>query len=222
MDAGDRIVELEKALAERDVLLGAQADRIAELESRIEDLLARLGQDSGNSSAPPLRDRTDRRQRRAEERAERKERDKAERGGEARKPGKQPGAAGSTLRRREPDRMVVHSPKACRCCGESLAGAAVVGRATRQVLEVPEPRLETNDHVAERRRCGCGTDTIAEFPPEARGPVCWGPRARAVAAYLLARQHLPLERRPRPWPTSSMPPWAKARWPASSPTPRPG
>src|SRR5206468_7836877 len=26
------------------------------------------------------------------------------------------------------------------------------------------------------------------------GPVCWGPRARAVAAYLLARQHLPLER----------------------------
>jgi hypothetical protein len=31
-------------------------------------------------------------------------------------------------------------------------------------------------------------------PPEATGPTCWGPRAKALAAFLMARQHLPLER----------------------------
>ena len=36
--------------------------------------------------------------------------------------------------------------------------------------------------------------SVGTFPAEATGPTCWGPRAKAVAAYLLARQHLPLER----------------------------
>lgn len=70
----------------------------------------------------------------------------------------------------------------------------MVGAVTRQVLDIPEPRLEAIDHVAQRRRCGCGAETTATFPPEATAPVCWGPRAKANAAYLMARQHLPLER----------------------------
>jgi len=186
---------LEAENAELRALVEAQADRIAGLESQLEDLKARLDQDSGNSSAPPSRDRTDRRERRAAERAERKERQRAERANdEARRPGKQPGAPGSTLMRRSPDATVVHSPECCSGCGQGLETASVVGRATRQVLDIPEPRLQATDHVAERRRCGCGADTTADFPLEATGPVCWGPRARANAAYLAARQHLPLER----------------------------
>lgn len=84
--------------------------------------------------------------------------------------------------------------QACRCCGDGLGDAPVTSTATRQVLEIPEPRLEVTDHVVERRRCACGAQTTAVFPPEAVGPVCWGPRAKAVAAYLMGRQHLPLER----------------------------
>src|SRR5207245_4222445 len=95
---------------------------------------------------------------------------------------------------REPDRIVVHAPDTCIGCGASLAGAPVVGTATRQVLEIPEPALEATDHVVVRKRCSCGWQTRGEFPPEATGPVCWGPRARATGAYMVGRQQLTLER----------------------------
>jgi transposase len=189
----ERISELEAETRRLQALVEAQAELIEQQRSRIAELESRQGQDSGNSSVPPSRDRADRRTRRAAERAERKAARKAE-GEPTRKPGKQPGAPGSTLCRRVADETVIHQPSSCEGCGGSLAGAPVVGRATRQVLEVPEPRLEATDHVAERRRCACGHETAAPFPPEATGPVCWGPRAKAVGAYLLGRQHLPLER----------------------------
>ncbi len=185
---------LEAENTELRALVAAQSQRIAALESELADLRERLSQDSKNSSAPPSRDNANRRERRAAEAAERKAARSRQTGGEPRRPGKQPGAPGSTLMRRMPDRTVIHAPSTCGCCGNNLDQAPVVGRATRQVLEVPEPRLEIIDHVAERRRCGCGADTTAAFPSEAIGPVCWGPRARAVAAYLMGRQHLPLER----------------------------
>ncbi len=190
----ERIAAVSAENQDLRALVAAQADRIASLESQLEDLRSQLKQDSGNSSAPPSRDRTDRRERRAAERAERKAKQREQRGGAPdRKPGKQPGAPGKTLMRRAPDRTVTHAPKRCGC-GSSLEGAPVVGVVIRQVLEVPEPRLEATDHVAQRRRCGCGAETTAAFPPEATAPVCWGPRAKATAAYLMARQHLPLER----------------------------
>jgi transposase len=185
VDVEERVASLEGALVERDAL-------IVELRSRIADLEAVIGQDSGNSSTPPARDKTDRRQRRAAEAAERKA--KRVVGAKARKPGKQPGAAGSTLERRAPTATVLYAPEVCRCCSKSLADAPVTATATRQVLEIPAPHVEVTDHVAERRRCACGTETAGVLPAEATGPVCWGPRAKAVAAYLMGRQHLPLER----------------------------
>ena len=170
-----------------------QAALIGELRSRLDDLKARLEKDSSNSSLPPSRDSTDRRARRAAERAETKATNKLL-GKAARAPGKQKGTPGSTQPRREPDRIVVHAPERCSGCGASLVEAPVVGEATRQVLEIPAPHLEVVDHVAQRKRCSCVCETRAEFPPEATGPVCWGPRAKAVGAYLIGRQHLPLER----------------------------
>ena len=187
------IVELRAQLVERDAIIAAQAEVIAELRSEVADLKARMGKDSGNSSAPPSRDRVDRRERRAGEREARKAARVAD-GSPARQPGKQPGAPGSTLRRREPDVVVRHRPTGCGGCGRSLTGARVVGVATRQVIEVPVPRAVVTDHVVERCRCACGREAAGSFPTEATGPTCWGPRAKAVAAYLMARQHLPLER----------------------------
>ena len=70
----------------------------------------------------------------------------------------------------------------------------MVGTVTRQVIDVPPVRVTVTDHVAERRRCRCGTITVGTFPPAARAPVCWGPEVRALAVYLLDRQHLPVER----------------------------
>lgn len=188
--------ERERLEAENDrlrAIVEEQAALIEELRSRLDDLTSRLGRDSSNSSMPPSRDSTDRRARRAAERAEARATNKLL-GKAARAPGKQKGTPGSTQPRREPDRIVVHAPETCIGCGASLSEAPVVGEAIRQVLEIPAPRLEVADHVVQRRRCVCGWQTRGSFPPEATGPVCWGPRAKAVGAYLIGRQHLPLER----------------------------
>jgi len=193
--------ELEAEIARLRAIVEAQAEQlrndaalIAELRSRLDELQAIISRDSSDSSLPPSRDRTDRRARRAAEAKARREARKAL-GREARKPGKQKGTPGATISRREPTQPpVIHDPEVCESCGASLAGAPVVAEATRQVLEIPEPALEVIDHVAVTRQCSCGCRTRGQFPPEASGPVAWGPRARATGTYLLGRQHLPLER----------------------------
>ena len=183
----DRIVELEGQVAVLVESNRVLTERVADLEARLE------GKDSGNSSMPPSRDGRDRRQRRAEEREARKQA-RVEAGGVTRPPGKQPGAAGSTLQRRVADEEIRHTPGCCRSCSADLADAPVVGEQCRQVLDIPEPSLIVTDHVVEQRRCRCGQVTTGTFPPEATAVVCWGPRVKAVAVYLMIRQHIPLER----------------------------
>lgn len=155
------------------------------LRDRVAHLEAQLRKNSQNSSLPPSSDPIGPRQSRAERRAAAKS---------DRRQGKQPGAPGASLARREPDVVVQRVPICCRCCGGDLADAEVVGEVRRQVIDFPPIRPVVTEHVAERRRCVCGTETVADFPPEARAPVCWGPEVRAFALYLLDRQHLPVER----------------------------
>jgi transposase len=174
-----RNAELELMVAELVAQNEALADRVAHLE-------AELARNSENSSKPPASDPIAPRQSRAERRAA------ARKAG--RRQGKQPGAPGANLARRQPEVTLTHRPVCCAGCGADLAGAEVIGEVRRQVLEIPKIRVRVIDHVAERRRCGCGHETVAAFPPEARAPVCWGPEVRALAIYLMDRQHLPLER----------------------------
>jgi transposase len=182
----DRIADLEAKLAELatrnaelEALNNALVDRVAYLE-------AELARDSENSSKPPSSDPQKPRLSRAERRAATR--------AAGRRQGKQPGAPGANLARRIPDDTVIHPPVSCCGCGADLADAEVVGQVRRQVLEIPEIRVRAVDHVAERRRCVCGQFTVGTFPPQARAPVCWGPEVRALAVYLMDRQHLPLER----------------------------
>jgi len=182
----DRIAELEAKLAE----LVAENARLVALNEALQDRVVQLeseqSRNSRNSSKPPSTDAQQPRQTRAERRAAAR--------AAGRRQGKQPGAPGANLARRVPDATVVHPPVCCDGCGADLAGAEVVGEVRRQVLEIPEIRVRATDHVAERRRCRCGHETVGVFPPEARAPVCWGPEVRALAVYLMDRQHLPLER----------------------------
>jgi transposase len=169
-------LELNAKLMTENVAL---RDRIAALE-------AELARSSENSSKPPSSDPVKPRQSRSERRAAART--------EGRKAGKQPGAPGANLARRSPDLVIEHPPVCCEGCGASLVGAEVVGEVTRQVIDVPPMRVRVTDHVAEKRRCACGKVTTGDFPPEAKAPVCWGPEVRALAVYLLDRQHLPVER----------------------------
>jgi transposase len=110
-------------------------------------------------------------------------------------PGKQPGDPGFRLvQRPDPDEVRVHVPQVCRGCGDSLHDASVIGRERRQVFDLPPIELTVIEHQAERRACGCGVVTTAAFPVEATAPTCYGPGVAALGAYLLARQHLPVER----------------------------
>jgi transposase len=192
----ERIAELETQLVE----VRAELDRIRTDNERLRtenaflaDTVARLkdevSADSETSSKPPSGDPQATRLSRAERRAAARTARKTDRA-----QGKQPGAPGAHLARRDPDDVVPHQPTCCGRCGKDLADAEVTGEVRRQVIDVPEIRVRVVDHVAQRRRCACGHETVAEFPPEARAPACWGPEVRALAVYLLDRQHLPLAR----------------------------
>ena len=176
-----------EALVEENAVLRAENDS---LRDRITRLESELGRNSENSSKPPAQDPMAPRLSRAERRRAAREAVR----GEARRQGKQPGAPGAHLARRQPDRVLSHPPTQCSACGEDLAAAEVVGEVRRQVIDIPKVTASATDHVAERRRCACGHETLASFPAEARAPVCWGPEVRALAVYLMDRQHLPAER----------------------------
>lgn len=186
MEMAELIAGLETKLVAAEAKLAEVIAQNRALEDRIALLEAELNRNSENSSKPRSSDPVKPRQSRSERRAAAR---KAGRG-----QGKQPGAPGANLARRHPDETIAHAPVCCGSCGSDMAEAEVVGEVRRQVLEIPEVRVRVTDHVAERRRCACGHETVGTFPPAARAPVCWGPEVRALAIYLMDRQHLPLER----------------------------
>ena len=156
------------------------------LQARVAVLEKAAGQDSSNSSKPPSSDGVGPRKKRAERRAEARV--------AGRRPGKQPGSPGAHLRRRDPDQSVVHAPVCCGGCGTDMEAAVVVGTEVRQVIDLIPARVHVSEHVVQRRRCVCGHETAGVFPEAARAPVCWGPEVRALAVYLMDRQHLPVMR----------------------------
>jgi transposase len=171
-----RLAELELVLAERDARIEALTRRVAELESR-------LGKDSRTSSKPPSSDGL------------RKAPPKSRREVSGRGPGKQPGEPGATLRQvQRPDQVRTHRPRDCDGCGRSLRSAPVTSVETRQVFDLPRVRLQVTEHRVQHRRCRCGTTTMAAVPAGAGAPTQYGPRVRAIAAYLIGYQHLPYER----------------------------
>lgn len=169
----------EQLAAENDEL--REANRA--LMIRVSELEARLSKNSQNSSKPPSSD------------AFVKPPPRSLRRSSGRQPGKQPSGQGFALKPRpEPDEVVVHLPGACRSCGDDLSGAPVVGERVRQVFDLPPIELVVTEHRAQRRACSCGAVTTAAFPSEATAPTCYGPGVAALGAYLLGRQHLPVER----------------------------
>lgn len=160
-----------------------QAEMIVRLIAENAELRARLGVNSKNSSKPPSSD------------GYTKPAPKSRRGRSGNKPGKQPGAPGHNLAAAaDPDIVVDHVPGRCGGCGNDLAGAPVTGEVRRQVFDLPPVQATVTEHRAQRRRCGCGTETTAPFPAEATGTTCYGPNLRALVCYLVVRQHIPISR----------------------------
>lgn len=165
------------------MLVAQQAQVIETLTARVAELERQLGRNSRNPSTdgPAVPNRAARR-----------------RGG--RKPGKQPGAEGRSLQVvADPDEIVEHVPTSCAGCGGGLSDALADGAVAesvvrRQVHDIPPITARVVEHRLHRLRCRCGHRTRAAAPVGVGAPAVYGPNLRALAAYLVVYQHVPVAR----------------------------
>src|SRR5262245_49282555 len=177
------IVELLSRLAALEALVAEQARVIDELRAENAEFKRRLGLTSRTSSKPPSSDGPG------------KAPPRSRRESSGRLAGKQPGEPGVTLRQVSvADRVVVHRPVRCEGCGAGLRTAPVTSVEVRQVFDLPPVQVSVTEHRLQHRRCRCGTSTMAAVPAGVNAPVQYGPRVRAIGAYLVGYQHLPYER----------------------------
>jgi transposase len=197
-----RVAELEdvnarlrQAARDRDELAAAQLAardaQVAALAAQVEELLRRLGKDSGTSSKPPSSDSP----------YKKKPKDRSLRGTSGRRPGKQPGAESSTLRQSpDPDETVLCGPAACGCCGHDLTGEPVLGTPQkRQVFEAapPPPPSVTEYQVAAKECPRCGGVSVGLAPPGVAGRAQYGPLVHARTALAVCANYLPVARAAR-------------------------
>ena len=180
--------ELEALVASQAALIEEMRTEVAELRAEVAELRGRLDQNSRNSSKPPSSDGYE------------KPAPKSLRRPSGRKPGGQPGHPGRHLRPVErPDQVIRHRPQRCGACGGDLGGAEVVGEEARQVFDLPSVTLGVTEHRAQRRRCGCGATSAAQFPEGISAPASYGPRLRALVIYLICFQPPALPARGAPF-----------------------
>lgn len=153
-------------------------------------LKRRLGTDSTNSSVPPSRDSLAAQGKR---RAARSQRVRSK----DRKPGGQPGRAGSGLTPAvKPDKTeTVRPPRECSDCGEDLADGQDAGMSWTQVWDIPPVHLTKVHYVLPKRKCFCcGKTTTATVPFGQPGTVMYGPTVNAAAILLSSAGNVPVER----------------------------
>ena len=145
---------------------------IETLSQQVKQLREQLHSDSHNSSKPPSSDGPARRPYVKREKSKRK-------------PGGQPGHAGTTLQRAAtPDHIVVHPATRCRC-GHSLRNQPVAGYQKRQVFEIPRVHVEVTEHRVELKRCpACDAESRGQFPSEVKRAVQYGANLRSYIIYL--------------------------------------
>jgi len=176
---------------ERDLQIAKKDRRIVELEAllkfaleRISELERRLGLNSGNSSKPPSSDGF-----------RKKPSPKSLRCAGQNPSGGQKGHPGYTLKQTEnPDKIEVHGIEICTSCRKSLADIPVSKRTRRQVLDIPEPKIEVKEHQVEVKICSCGCENAGVFPKGVTAPVQYGDRVSALTVYLSVQQLIPEDR----------------------------
>jgi len=173
--------ELAARLAEAYRLIGeltAQAEELSaqnrRLAARVEQLERQAGKDS-LLTRPPSSDSPYRK----------KSRDRSLRERGKRRPGKQPGDPGTTMRLvDDPDQRLLFPPVACRSCGAGLGGEPVAAQRRHQVTDIePAPAPKVTEYVAQAKECPCcGTVTVGELPARVRARASYGPETCAQAA----------------------------------------
>ncbi|WFN37444.1 IS66 family transposase [Methanomicrobium antiquum] len=159
-----------------------QAEKIIELEERIEKLEAQLKQNSRNSSLPPSTDIY-------------KPKPKSLRKKSGRKPGGQNNHKGKTLKMvKDPDEIISHPVSICKC-GHTLRKIKPFKILKRQEFEIPPVKIKVIEHQAEVKICPvCGKKTVGKFPSYVTNPVQYGPNFKSEVMYLKDELMLPFEK----------------------------
>jgi transposase len=174
---------LEDALALLAVVcaeLVALRTENAQLRARVQELEARLGQNSTNSSRPPSSDPPATPPRPPAPPSRRR------RGGQ---PG-HPSHQRALVPPEAVDQVVAHWPTHCRGCQAPLPQTAVGEPVRHQVTELPPVRAVVTEHQLHHVQCTtCGTTTCAGLPPGVPAGA-FGPRLQATVAVLSGRYRL--------------------------------
>lgn len=158
--------------------------RVAELETLVRDLQARLGLNSSNSSMPPSANPPDAPKPVVKQPT-------------GRKPGGQPGHTAQLRQRLPPERLteptVFYLPAICAACQDdlpTLPGSDDPEPRWHQVVELPAFPVQVTEHQAHGRTClNCGHLNWASLPAEVRDHVC-GPRLTATLSFLSGSLHV--------------------------------
>ena len=167
-----------------DIILSLQ-EQVQILTQRVTQLEEQINKNSQNSSKPPSSDGM----------KKPKPKPKSLREKSGKKPGGQKGHEGKTLEKVEkPDFITSLSVTSCSCCTD-LSDVPVSGYDSRQVFELPEPKLEVTEFQSEIKKCpNCGKIVKAEFPDGVNAPVQYGPRVRGMLVYMQNQHFLPADR----------------------------
>ena len=154
----------------------------ARLKAENADLRRRLGMDSTNSHKPPSSDGY---KKKTVKPGLPKDGNRAN--------GGQEGHKGNTLKRVEqPDHVKLHLPDQCQCCGRQFSANEAQVIQSRQVFDLPEPKLEVTEHRIGQVEC-CGIAQCGEYPADVRASVQYGAGVRALVAKLSVDHKMPLE-----------------------------
>lgn len=168
---------------QRDRRIAELEGRVAELEATVRDLLARLGQNSSNSSIPPSANPP-------------QAPPPVRKAPTGRKPGGQPGHDAHLREQLPPKRLteptVRYVPDLCEVCQDDLPyepGPDDPAPRWHQVIELPALPVQVTEYQAHGRTCpNCGHLNWATIPDAIRAHVC-GPRLAATLSFMSGVLH---------------------------------
>jgi transposase len=176
------MTELPNDIESLKALIVQLLEKIAQLEAENAELRRRLGMDSHNSDKPPSSDGYQKKTVKPGLAQDKK----GAKGGQV-------GHKGNTLKRVEtPDSVQIHLPAQCPCCGRQFSADEAQIIHSRQVFDLPEPRLEVTEHRIGQVAC-CGIWHCGEYPFEVKASVHYGPGVRALIVKLSVEHKMPLE-----------------------------
>jgi len=163
-------VKLPETIEECHSLIGNLLSIIEKMQTEIDKLKARLNENSQNSNRPPSSDGFTKRKSAMPKK-------KGKRGG-------QPGHPGKTLKRvAEPDVVIECEPEPCACGASTFVSQAHIIES-RQVFDLPDPRLEVVEYRRLKHQCQCGETLRGKFPGGVLAAVQYGVKVQAMVSLL--------------------------------------